>query len=95
MNSKDNEKKRIDTRTFPEIWKSLSANYEQPELRHRLIASRCCSTPQTIWNWANGNTRPTEVLVLQKISEVVSDFLTSLSTTGSVKANYQTLFPSR
>lgn len=95
MNCKDSEKKVIDTRTFPEIWKSLNTNYEQPELRHSLISNRCCKTPQTIWNWANGNTQPTEILVLKKIAEVVSKFLSSQSTNGPIEVKYQTLFPSR
>ena len=95
MSYKDNEKKVIDTRTFPEIWKSLNADYEQAELRRSLIGSRCCSTSQTIWNWANGNTQPTEPLVLQKIAEVVSKFLTAQSDKGPIEVKYQTLFPSR
>lgn len=95
MNYKVNEKKVIDTRSFPEIWKSLSADYEQPELRHSLIVNRCCSTPQTIWNWANGNTQPTEPLVLQKIAEVVSKFLSARSSKGPIEVKYQTLFPAR
>lgn len=95
MNYKVNEKKRIDTRSFPEIWKSLNADPEQSELRHQLIANRCCATPQTIWNWATGNTKPSEVLVRQKIAEVVSKFLTGISAHGPVEVKYQTLFPSR
>lgn len=95
MNNKDTEKISIDARPFPEIWKSLSVDYEQPELRHRLISNRCCSTPQTVWNWGAGNTKPQEPLVLEKVAKVVSDFLTSISTTGPVKCNYRTLFPSR
>ena len=95
MNYKVNEKKLIDARTFPEIWKSLDANYEQSELRFQLISNRCCSTPQTVWNWANGNTQPTEVLVLRKIAKVVSEFLSSRSDNGDVVVKYQTLFPAR
>ncbi len=95
MSYKDNEKKVIDTRTFPEIWRSLNSDYEQAELRRSLIQSRCCSTSQTIWNWANGNTRPTEILVRQKIAEVVSKFLTSQSANGVIEVKHQTLFPAR
>ncbi len=95
MNSKDSEKFRIDTRTFPEIWGSLNTEYEQRELRHKLMLNKCCSTPQTVWNWANGKTKPQEPLVLDKIAKVISDFLSSISRSGDVKCYPQTLFPAR
>jgi len=94
MNSKDNKNPRIDARTFPQIWASIGSNYERSELRQKLMSSRCCSTSQTVWNWATGKTQPVEHLVLSKVAKVISDFLSSVSG-EPVKCLPQTLFPAR
>ena len=46
--------KKLDTRTVPEIWRSLTPA-QQSELRALIISETLC-TRQSINNWANGAT---------------------------------------
>lgn len=62
-----------DARTFPEIWGKLNQD-EKSDLSAKLFAAKCCGTPQTIWNWGTGKTRPAP-LVRKEIANVVSKFI--------------------
>ena len=78
--------KTTDARTFPEIWEKLTHD-EKSELTTKLYAAKCCGTPQTIWNWGTGKTRPAP-LVRKEIASVVGRFL-------GARVFGATLFPER
>ena len=59
-----------DTRTFQQIWKSMSQQ-EQEDLTLRLYNANACRTRQTIWNWANGKVRPSHPVVRETVAKVV------------------------
>ena len=61
----EENKSVIDTRTFPEVWKSLTP-LEQGFLRHSLMCTTT-ATRQTICNWINGG-KP----VYQKTRSIVA-----------------------
>ena len=63
-----------EARSFPQIWESLSKP-EREELTRQFYLNKCCRARQTIWNWGKGKTKPSEPLVQDKISKVVSSFL--------------------
>lgn len=63
-----------DTRTFGEIYRSLTIPDRQELFRQMHIANVCC-TRQTMWNWANGKSRPAQRLVLTATAKVVGRFL--------------------
>lgn len=62
-----------DARTFSQIWESLTQE-EKSELSTKLYSAKCCGTPQTIWNWGTGKTRPAP-LVRKEIANVVGKFI--------------------
>ncbi len=74
-----------DARTFSEIWGSLTKD-EKSDLASKFYAAKCCGTPQTIWNWGVGKTRPS-LLAQKEIANVVSKFL-------GARVYGRTLFPS-
>lgn len=79
--------RQINTQTFPEIWASMTAS-DREELHYQLIKSRCTTTRQTVWNWANDKRRPTSPLIRNEIAKCVT------KVTGKrVIAN--TLFPGK
>ncbi len=50
-------KEEISTKTtFAVIWEELTAAQRQTALRHLVAEARV--TPQTVWNWRHGRTRP-------------------------------------
>ena len=79
------EKCDIETRTFPEIWASLSQG-EREDLTLRLYAAKCCRTRQSIWEWGSGRVKPGAPLIRDAVAKTVSKF------TGR-KSTPQTLFP--
>ena len=79
-----NEKETIDARAFPAVWKSLSAT-QRDDLALEIYKKRCCTTRQTIHNWATGNIMPIPV-----IRDIVADCVTKI--TGHKTAG-RLLFP--
>ena len=67
------QEKAIDSRSFQEIWKSLSQD-EKSDLALKLYNSKCCTTYQTIWNWGTGKTRPA-ALAREVAASVVGRFI--------------------
>ena len=64
--------KEIDTRTFPELWQSLSPA-EQGEVRYQIMRDTLC-TRQSVHNWANGATpiyRDIRIKVAKSITKVL------------------------
>lgn len=57
------EEKIVDNRSFQQLWKELT-RMQKATLQFALIKSRCCTTRQTVWNWATGKKRP--VVAAQK-----------------------------
>lgn len=53
MQSKEENLKET---TFAGVWEGLTAAQRQTALRHLVAAARV--TPQTVWNWRHGRTRP-------------------------------------
>lgn len=51
-----NDKKTIDTRTFPEIWAELTDG-EQSLLKDKLI-DECRTTAKSVWAWRSGKQVP-------------------------------------
>ena len=78
------QENQLDVRTFSEIWATLTQD-NKSELSAKLYSAKCCATPQTIWNWGSGRTRPAP-LVRKEVAKVVAKFL------GSRVAG-DTLFP--
>ena len=52
-----NKKVAIDARDFPAVWKSLTKD-EQDKLALEIYKKKCCTTKQTILNWAAGENKP-------------------------------------
>ena len=80
------QENNTDARTFSQIWGTLTQD-QKSELSTKLYVAKCCSTPQTIWNWGTGRTRPSP-LVRKEAASVVGRFLGS-------RVYGETLFPSR
>lgn len=78
--------KKIETKTFNEIWMGLNAE-DKTELCRQLLLARCCSTYQTVWNWGTGKVRPSMPLVRSAVASTVSKFI-------GKKTSAKTLFPS-
>lgn len=55
------EKDSIDTRIFPIVWKNLSST-ERDNLALEFYKRKCCTTRQTIHNWAAGNNMPAPLI---------------------------------
>lgn len=85
MQSKEN--KPVDTRSFGEIWLTLSHD-EKLELTRKLFLNDVCITRQTIWGWATGRYKPKQRLVMNSLVRVLGRFLGR-----TVSAH--TLFPER
>ena len=82
MQTQRNEKKVIDTRAFPEIWKSLTPLEQEligEKLRRDLIVSR-----QALWCWVTGKRNP-----LPLYRKAIADMLNKMGISVSIK----TLFP--
>lgn len=77
----------INTDSFSKIWAGLTEG-QQYSISTALIQEGCCTTRQTVWNWANDKTQPstkdTKIHVARIVSKVV----------GS-RVLPHTLFPSR
>lgn len=69
-----NNKKTIDTRTFGDIYNSLNVEDRQELFRQMHIAN-ICNTRQTVWNWANGKSKPGQRLVMNSLVRVLGRFL--------------------
>lgn len=82
MQTQSNAKKTIDTRTFPEIWKSLTL-LEQKLLEEKLTKELIVSR-QALWLWANGQRNP-----LPLYRKAIADILCSIG----IRASMKTLFP--
>lgn len=76
-------KKVLDTRTFPEICKSLTQN-QWLEIRNRMFL-RLGKTEQTLLNWRWGKTYPLSLIERKTISEIVNSVL-------GIKTQHNTLF---
>lgn len=76
-------KKELDTRTFPVICSSLS-DVEWLELKRRLLTT-LMKTEQTILNWRNGKTYPSNLTERKEVSSIVNKFL-------NIRTNHVTLF---
>lgn len=82
MQIQSNAKKSIDTRTFPEIWKSLTP-LEQKLLEEKIMKELIVSR-QALWLWANGQRNP-----LPLYRKAIADILSSMGIRTSMKI----LFP--
>ena len=80
-------KQEICTKTFPEIWESLS-KHERSFLRYQLKKNGCANTDMTIWNWGKDKKRPTSAVVKSAISKTITTFI-------GKKTSPDTLFPER
>lgn len=76
-------KKELDTRTFPEICKSITAT-EWIEIRNRMFV-KLCKTEQTFLNWRNGKTYPLSIIERKAVAEIVNKVL-------GIKTQHNTLF---
>lgn len=65
------EIKTTDTRTFPQIWATLTAD-EREDLILRIYNSKACKTRQTVRNWAAGRVVPDSPLVKDTVANCVS-----------------------
>lgn len=72
------KKYMTESKTFPEIWKSLDERL-QGDLRAAVIAATHVSTT-AFWKWANGKSRPgsfpMEHLVLQAVNDTLGTSFT-------------------
>ena len=75
----------LDKKTFPELWGLLS-DVQRADVRLKLLSKKCTTTPQTIYNWADGRTKPVSALVQDTIANVVGQYL-------GVKLYGRVLFP--
>jgi hypothetical protein len=78
------EKKSVDTRSFPEICKSLS-NAEWILIRDRIAASTGKSE-SAVYYWRDGSVIPGSILDRKAVAEIVSRVL-------KIKTNHRMLFP--
>ncbi len=65
-----NEKEIIDARAFPQVWESLS-DTERNDLALEIYKRKCCTTRQTIHNWATGSITPMPI-VRDAVAEAVT-----------------------
>lgn len=73
------EKVSIDTRNFPIVWKNLSSS-QRDDLALEIYKRKCCTTRQTIHNWASGSNMPAP-LVRDAVASCVEK-ITGLKTSG-------------
>jgi hypothetical protein len=76
------EKNLIDTRTFPQIWASLSP-VEQMGL-NAIIQDKLGVSRKSVYNWAQGNTKP-YIYIRKSLSNVLKQAL-------GIYTSHQTLF---
>ena len=76
-------KKPLDTRTFPEICRSLTQN-QWLEIRNKMFL-KLGKTEQTLLNWRWGKTYPLSLVERKTISEIVNQVL-------GIKTQHNTLF---
>lgn len=76
-------KKPLDTRTFPEICRSLTQN-QWLEIRNKMFL-KLGKTEQTLLNWRWGKTYPLSLVERKTISEIVNQVL-------NIKTQHNTLF---
>lgn len=60
----------INTDSFSKIWSGLT-NEQRYSLCTSLLHEKCTTTRQTVWNWANGYSRPTSHENRKHIADVV------------------------
>lgn len=60
----------INTKTFSEIWSGLTQG-QQYSIGTALISEQCCTTRQTVWNWATNKTKPTSLDVKSHVAKIV------------------------
>lgn len=77
----------ISTESFPKIWAGLTEE-QRYSLGGMLIHEKCCTTRQTVWNWANGKTQPIADDVKKHVAQIVSK-------TVGLRVLPHTLFPSK
>lgn len=70
------EKNPTDARSFPEIWATFTEG-ERGDLIYDLMKSKCCTTRQAVYNWANGLRTPGSRLVRDEVAKVVGKFIGS------------------
>ncbi len=89
VNDKTNKqmygKNQTDTRTLPEIWKTLTPQ-QQEDLKSALIMAKAAKSRQAIYYWATGQRRPQSEIVRDRIAVVVSRII-------GAKTHGKTLFP--
>lgn len=78
---------QINTETFAKIWANLT-DQQRYSLGTALVHEKCCTTRQTVWNWANSKTQPVADDVKIHIAKVVSK-------TVGLRVLPHTLFPAR
>lgn len=77
----------FEAKTFQEIWAQLS-DEQRADVRLKLLTKKCTASPQSIYNWAAGRTRPTNPLVLDAIANTLGQYL-------GVKLYGRVLFPAK
>lgn len=85
MQSKENIlDKPIDTRTFPEIYNSLTTP-QRYDLTQRFIHAGICTIYQTVWQWSRG-TAPRQEISRQAVARILGNYI-------GAKLPVKTLFP--
>jgi len=77
----------INTESFPTIWAKLSEE-QRYSLGTALVHEKCCTTRQTVWNWANSKTQPVADDVKTHVANVVRK-------TVGLRVLPHTLFPAK
>ena len=73
------------TKTFPEIWSTLTSS-EQDDLCIKFYQRKCCKSRQAIYLWSKGQRKPTNPMVRDAIAAIVSKVV-------GAKCFPDTLFP--
>ena len=82
MQSKQNNP--IDTRSFPEIYNSLT-NLQQQDLTVRFFNAGICTCRQAVWQWSRG-TAPRQEISRQAVARILGNYI-------GAKLPVKTLFP--
>ena len=85
MQSKENIS--TNTKSFPEIWATLTGD-ERDALAIKFYQKKCCKTRQAVFYWATGQRVPATPLVRDVVAELVSKAI-------GEKVYANTLFPER
>lgn len=75
------------TKTFPEIWKTLNSD-ERDALTIKFYQKKCCKTRQAVFYWATGQRVPASPLVRDVVADLVSKAI-------GEKVYARTLFPEK